>query len=185
MIEQKICKPCIVVTPVTNTRFLTGVDGGIFQMREELRDYILPYIVENYSTYAADSSLDAISAAREHFGLGGLSNGALCVFKAGFQYNFPLFGSYAAFSGDYEPWTTAAAIQSGDFAELPITCFFAGAGTFDGQQENSKVGFNYIVENTDRLVEGENAFYVDVTGGHEWSVWLTDLYNAMQVMFPD
>ena len=186
MIEQKVCKPCIVVTPVTNTRFLTGVEGGIYQMREELRDYILPYIMEHYSTYATDSSLDAISTAREHFGLGGLSNGARCVFEAGFQYNFTLFGSYAAFSGDYEPWNTASAIRNGEFAELPITCFFAGAGSIDDfQQQNSKIGFEYIVENTDRLIEGENAFYVDVNGGHDWTVWFTDLYNAMQVMFPD
>ena len=184
MMEQGLCDPCIIVCPRVETNLVQGLTAGIYQMRDELRQDILPWLAENYSTYAADGSLESLQAARAHFGLGGLSNGALFVYEGGMRYNFDLFASYAAFSGNGEPWNTVNYIQSGDWAGLPIDCFFTGAGTEgDWQQNYTRVGFDYFVENDTRLTEGVNAWRVDVEGGHEWKVWLTDMYNALQVMF--
>lgn len=183
--EERVCKPCILVCPVMNTPELQGVEPGIFQMRDELREYILPYVAEHYATYAADGSLDSLRAAREHFALAGFSNGALFVFEGGMRYNFDLFGSYAAFSGNYEPWLTASAIRGEGWAELPIHCLFAGAGTDgDWQEEYTRIGFDYLVENDERLTEGKNAFRVDVAGGHEWKLCFTDICNALPLLFP-
>lgn len=184
--EQGLAEPCIVVTPVTETKFVQGLTAGIVQMQDELRKTILPYIVEHYSTYAKDGSIESLRAARSHFGLGGLSNGALFTYEGGMQYNFDLFGSYFAFSGNSEPWKTIAAIQEDEFAKLPVDCLFTGSGSLnDWQQNYTKIGFEYFVEKDDRFVEGENAWRVDVEGGHEWKVWYTCLYNAMQVMFQE
>ena len=131
-------------------------------------------------------SEESLRAARSHFGLGGLSNGALFTYEGGMQYNFDLFGSYFAFSGNSEPWKTIAAIQKDEFAKLPVDCLFTGSGSLnDWQQNYTKIGFEYFVEKDDRFVEGENAWRVDVEGGHEWKVWYTCLYNAMQVMFQE
>ena len=184
MIEKGLCEPCIIVTPVTETNQCQGLTAGIYQVRDELREYILPYIAENYSTYAADGSLESLKAARDHFALGGLSNGALFVFEGGMRYNFDLFGSYAAFSGNGEPWQTVGIIQSGDYAGLPVNCFFTGAGTTDDWQQNyTEIGYEYFIERDDRFVDGENSWRVDVDGGHEWKVWFTDIYNALPLMF--
>ena len=182
--EKGLAEPCIVVSPVTETKFVQGLTAGIIQMQGELRETILPYIVEHYSTYAKDSSEAGLQAARSHFGLGGLSNGALFTYEGGMRHDFDLFGSYCAFSGNGEPWKTAAAIQSEDFSKLPVDCLFTGAGALnDWQQNYTKIGFEYFLERDERFVEGENAWRVDVEGGHEWKVWFTCLYNAMQVMF--
>ena len=182
--EQGLAEPCIVVTPVTETKFVQGLTAGIVQMQDELREAILPYIVEHYSTFAKDGSIASLQAARSHFGLGGLSNGALFTYEGGMRHDFDLFGSYCAFSGNGEPWKTVKAIQSKEFAELPVDCLFTGAGSLnDWQQNYTKIGFEYFVEKDERFQEGENAWRVDVDGGHEWKVWFTCLYNAMQVMF--
>jgi hypothetical protein len=49
---------------------------------------------------------------------------------------------------------------------------------------NTYYGFQIIVENTARLTEGENAFYRDVNGGHDFSVWNVNIFNALQMAFP-
>ncbi len=182
--EKGLAEPCIVVTPVTETKHVQGLTAGIVQMQDELRETILPYIVEHYSTYARDGSVAGLQAARSHFGLGGLSNGALFTYEGGMRHDFDLFGSYCAFSGNGEPWKTVSAIQKDEFAALPVDCLFTGAGSLnDWQQNYTKIGFEHFVEKDSRFVEGENAWNVDVNGGHEWKVWFTCLYNAMQVMF--
>ena len=182
--EKGLAEPCIVVTPVTETKHVQGLTAGIVQMQDELRETILPYIVEHYSTYARDGSVAGLQAARSHFGLGGLSNGALFTYEGGMWHDFDLFGSYCAFSGNGEPWKTVSAIQSDEFAALPVDCLFTGAGSLnDWQQNYTKIGFEHFLEKDSRFVEGENAWNVDVNGGHEWKVWFTCLYNAMQVMF--
>ena len=182
--EKGLAEPCIVVTPVTETKHVQGLTAGIVQMQDELRETILPYIVEHYSTYAKDGSVAGLQAARSHFGLGGLSNGALFTYEGGMRHDFDLFGSYCAFSGNGEPWKTVSAIQTDEFAALPVDCLFTGAGSLnDWQQNYTKIGFEHFLEKDSRFVEGENAWNVDVNGGHEWKVWFTCLYNAMQVMF--
>lgn len=182
--EKGLAEPCIVVTPVTETKHVQGLTAGIVQMQDELRETILPYIIEHYSTYAKDGSVAGLQAARSHFGLGGLSNGALFTYEGGMRHDFDLFGSYCAFSGNGEPWKTVSAIQTDEFAALPVDCLFTGAGSLnDWQQNYTKIGFEHFLEKDSRFVEGENAWNVDVNGGHEWKVWFTCLYNAMQVMF--
>ena len=186
MFEQGICDPCIIVCPVTEIPQCQGIVSSTVQLRQELREYILPYLAEHYSTYAADGRLDSLKAARDHFGLGGLSNGALFVYEGGMCYNFDLFGSYAAFSGNGSPWETVNTIQqSSEYSQLPINCYFTGAGTVnDWQIDFTRNGYNYFVEQLPQLEEGKNAWHVDVNGGHEWKVWFTDIFNALPLMFP-
>ena len=186
MFEKGICEPCIVICPVTEIPQCQGLTASTNQLQQELREYILPYVVEHYSTYAADSSISAIKAARDHFGLGGVSNGALFVYEGGMRYNFDLFGSYAAFSGNGEPWTTVTKIKQTDsFKNLSMNCYFTGAGTQnDWQQNYTQIGYEYFLEHLSYLQEGKNAWRVDVEGEHEWKVWFTDLFNALPLMFP-
>ena len=184
MFEKGVCKPCLIVCPEAETPYMQGLTAEIYQLRDELREYILPWVAENYSTYAKDGSLESLRAARDHFALGGFSNGALFVFEGGMRYNFDLFGSYAAFSGDGEPWITVRVIQSDEYADLPINCLFTGAGSSGDFQHNyTQIGYDYFIENEPRLTDGKNAFHVDVNGEHEWKVWFTDIFNALPLLF--
>lgn len=184
--DRGLARPCLVVCPVTETPLCQGLTSGILQLQDELREVILPYIAENYSTYAKDGSLESLRETRDHFGLGGLSNGALFVYEGGMRHDFDLFSSFMALSGNGEPWKTVGIIQSNEYADLPIRCLFTGAGTYnDWQQNYTEIGYTYFLENEPRVAEGKNAWHVDVQGEHEWKVWFTDLYNALPLMFQE
>ena len=185
MFELGYCDPCLVVCPVMETEELVGVEPGMIQMRDELRQDILPWVAENYSTWAADGSLESLQAAREHFALGGLSNGALFVWYGGLSYNFDLFGSYMPLSGVSDSWQALAAIRSDEWIDLPIVCFFTGAGDNGSDWNYNGVynGYYTLLNGDSRFVEGQNSFRVDIRAGHDWRVWFTDLCNALPLMF--
>ena len=185
MIEQKLCRPLIIVCPTTYNGPYYSNDGGIEQMAAELRETILPYVAEHYSTYAESGSLTDLQAAREHFGIGGMSNGALYALNSGMQMDLDLFSNFICFSGNSQPYAVAEAINSETWKDLPISFFYAGAGYYDGQWQNTFYGFQIIVDQTDRLTEGENAFYRDIDGGHDFGVWNVNIFNALQMAFPE
>ena len=186
MIQQGDCEACIIVCTQLETPFCQGLISAIPQLSNELRDYILPYVVENYSTYAEDSSEKSIQAARSHFALGGLSNGALFTFEGGMRKDFDLFAGYMALSGNGQPWNTVDIIQMEPFKDLPIQAFFTGAGNNqDWQQNYTQIGYDHFIQYEPRVKDGVNAWHVDVDGEHEWKVWLTDLYNALPLLFQE
>lgn len=93
-------KPMLLVaidTCVGNT--VNRSELGASRISYELRSAILPTIIENYSTYAESGSYEDIVAAREHFGIGGVSNGSLYTQYSGLMANLELFGDYLCLSG--------------------------------------------------------------------------------------
>lgn len=185
MIDQKLCEPLIIVSLSTNTQAeALFMDESVEQIAHELRATLMPYLVEHYSTYAGDSSIEAISAAREHFGIGGLSNGSNFAYNSGMLHNFDLFANYVCLSGNNNADGIEHSLNGEAWGELPLSYLYAGAGTDDGQQGLSEVGFWKIADSTERIQPGVNAMYMDVSGGHEWKVWSTHIFNALQVLFP-
>lgn len=150
---------------------------GENQIASDLRYGVLPVIAEKYSTYPIGE--------REHWGIGGLSNGSFLTFKAGMAQCFDLFGNFVALSGNGYHEMVDEAISKDDWKELPITCFFAGCGNWDGLSYQSYEGFKFLRDNNDRLVENRNCWYKSVVGGHDWKVWSTEIYNALQVLFKE
>lgn len=186
MIKDRIIEPMIIVTPYTDSYVFGGgfADTGAQQLGPELRDIIMPYIAEHYSTYAENGSIEALSAAREHFGIGGNSNGSLNAYNAGLVENLDLFANFMCISGSNNARGVVEALESKAFSSLPVDFLYAGAGTTDPQNNNVLVGFQHIVENTPRLIEGENALCFEIKGGHDWKTWSTSFFNAMQLLFP-
>lgn len=184
-IASHLCDPFILVSPSTMADFSTGrQDVSQDQFAMEIRDIILPYIAGMYSTYAASGSEEDLVAARAHFGIGGISNGSLYTYNVGMMRCFDLFGNYICMSGNNQPDKVAEAINSEEWKDLPIYCYYAGAGTSDGQLGNSQRGYEKIVASTDRLQDGKNSFYANVDGGHTWMMWSIGFYNAFQLLFP-
>ena len=84
MIAEKIIDPLIIVS--ASQYLYRGEDfykSKYEQMAYELQNVILPYTVENFSTYAEDGSPEALIAAREHFALGGNSWGSYYTYDTG------------------------------------------------------------------------------------------------------
>lgn len=161
-------------------------DGRLFW--PELRYDILPALVENYSTYAADSSAEAISAARDHFGYAGLSMGSIITFQSVLPHCIDLFGWYGCLSGfGYDVpllMNEVKAFETEAGQEYPIRYMFQTAGTMDAAWEEHWAGYNSMIRAWDKLTEGENTnFTVVQYARHDFKTWIIGLYNCLQVFF--
>ena len=186
MIEEKRCEPLIVISPFTCSFRSQDVPGYLpdAYFAKELREYILPYAAETYSTYAFSGAEEDLRAARDHFGIGGVSNGSLFAYDAGMNLCFDLFSQYICLSGNDAPGEIAERINREDWAALPIRLYYAGSADGDNQQYFSHNGFDIITGSTERLIPEQNSFYVDIHGFHNWSQWAAHLYNVLPLVFP-
>lgn len=182
MIMEKDCKPFIGVS--INTR-QGSAELMYDQIAQELRNDLLPYIVRHYSTYAANDSEEAIIDARQHFGMAGFSMGSIYTYNTGMARALDVFGNFGAFGGNSEPKYVAKAANEYPLSEYPIYCLFSGAGVSDGGQRQQFDAYQWIYESTPRLKTGINSFNVTPDGTHEWKVFVTEMYNALQIMFQD
>lgn len=189
LIYSGLTDPFILVA--INTYVMAGeeswTEDGSDRLAQELRERVLPYMAEHYRSYAADATQESISAARAHIGVVGLSNGALYALRAAMAENLAFFGGFGCFSANF-PETTACVLETlGDpeTERYAVQCFFTGAGTRDFQQSNTELRYHEILDNTERLEEGLNAFHTDIEGSHDWITWGAELYNCLQVLFQE
>ena len=186
VIDQGLCKPFILVSVPTLYQTENGeTDSGYKQMAPEIRNDLLPFIVKNFGTYAEDSSLAAISAAREHFAIGGVDNGATYAYYCGMKENFDLFANFVCFSGCATPEEYVKNIEKGNNAKLPVKTYVNGAGSNDPARFRCLKGFDVITGSSDKFQESINSYYVEVNGGHNWASWATLTYDALLVLFQD
>ena len=189
MIDLGLAREMIVVTPT----FYNNSDNMNEYQRNreqdqfvfELRRDILPLIVKTYSTYAAEPTEEAISAAREHFGYAGLSMGSIYGYNAVLPLCLDLFSWFGEFSGA-ECYTdlVISALNSENNADYPIYWFYNAAGTGDSMYRNHRDQYRTIVSSCPALTDGENASFTDIKGVyHEYKAWGEGLYNFLLVVF--
>ena len=184
MIEEEIIEPVIIVTVGLYEDFGGYVgDPTETRLAEELRDFILPHMIENYATYAAGTTLADVEAARQHFALGGLSWGSYFTYASGMRLNMPYFGNFICLSGSDSPDLVLSVINSPELIDYPIYLYYSAAGTTDMAHSAGIINFQQLVQYTDRLTEGQNAFLHETEGGHTWNVWSTEIFNALQLAF--
>ena len=189
MIAQGLCKEMIVVTPcfyqVPAERKI--YDRMIDQARfaGELQNIILPMIAETYSTYAADGSREALSAAREHFAFAGLSMGSIYGYNAVLPQCVDLFAWYGLFAGaECHTGKVAEALNAPENADHPIAFLYNAAGTNDSMALPHQGQYNEILSMTPGLTEGENAAFTWIEDAyHEYRAWGTGLYNFLRIAF--
>jgi len=161
-------------------------DGRLFW--PELRYDILPALVERYSTYAADSSAEAICAARDHFGYAGLSMGSIITYQSVLPHCIDLFGWYGCLSGfGYDVpllMNEVKAFETEQGQEYPIRYLFNTAGTMDAAWEEHWAGYCSMVGAWDKVKQDENTAFVTVQyARHDYKCWILGLYNCLQVFF--
>lgn len=104
MIANGDIEPMIVVTPTFN-----GSPDGAGDIWNEMRQTIIPYVENKYSTYAESTSLDDLKASRFHRAYGGFSMGGGSTWNM-FINNLDICAYYMPLSGHC--WGGAGAIQS-------------------------------------------------------------------------
>lgn len=189
MLAAGMCRDMIVVTP---TFYRDSGNLSLYdrvpdeeQFVRELREDILPFIVQNYATYAADGSAEAISAARDHFAYAGLSMGSIYAYNSVMPLCLDLFAWFGCFSGsDCYVDLTVDALRSEANAPYPIRYFYNSIGTRDSMAALHRENFIAITDRVDGLTDTENAWFTLVAdAGHEYGAWIVGLYNFLQVVF--
>lgn len=160
MFAAGMCRNMIVVTPTFYR------DSGNFfrydRVPDEERSFvscsedILPFIVQNYSTYAADGSAEAISAARDHFAYAGLSMGSIYAYNSVMPLCLDLFAWFGCFSGSDCYVDLAADALSGEAnAAYPIRYFYNSIGTRDSMAALHRENFIALTDRVPGLTDGE------------------------------
>ena len=145
---------------------------------------VLPHVAENYSTWAEDGSEEALKAARDHFALGGLSRGSVQTYDIGMCWALDYFANFACFSNISSADPIAGRLNNPECRDLSIRCYYATWGRQDNRYgKYHEEGFHHLVDNVERLVEGENAFGLAIWGGHGWNTWSTSFFDAIQYLF--
>ena len=188
LIEQRLCRPMLVIS-------LSGYldeyardhhDSQLIypQMEKEFAEVILPFVVENYATYAEGPDREQIRAAREHFGVMGASFGAYLVELSVLAPNFDLVSWYAMTGGGsvtqryLEPFW----IERG-FKDLPIDMLYFIEGERD---DMGPVASSYLalVKWTEKFTAEENLRFTEIFEiGHDETEWVTALYDTAQRFF--
>lgn len=161
---EKKCKPFIVVT-------LNNRQDREYVSREMIK--ALSFVAENYQTYAEDGLEEHLIAARDHFTVGGLSNGATTVFYFLSHY-LEYAGNYIVFSMMRDRATNDLSFQE-EVKEMKINSYFGGAGIRD-KYNHANFG------PADEQFYGEYAnrsAYIIYPWGHDWSTWTHGIYDAL------
>lgn len=188
LIARGYCQPLIVVSLhgyLDEGMAALHVSEQVYpQFREEFARDILPFVAGHYATWAEDTTREALSAARRHFGLFGASFGAYETELSVLAPNLDLVSWFSMTGGgsvtrDYlEPlWS-----QHGTLG-LPIDLLYLAEGEYD---DRGPVELSYLDLGrwSEVFTPEENLRFTLLGGvGHEEPEWMAALFNTVQLMF--
>lgn len=195
MIKQEMCKPLIVVSLTTNYTWGEQTIGDVDALSQELQNDVMPYIAENFYTYASSGSSEDLIAARDHQGMAGFSMGSMTTWRSGIRdslHYLSWFGSYSGGAGsnaDESVYNDIAAAINEDPEKYPINFWLHANGTLDTAHDSHVQGYGLILEKCpNALTAGDgttgNCTFIDIKKGmHSYPSWITALYNSLLVFF--
>lgn len=172
------CEPAIIVS--------LGFIDSFDLTRLFLRNTLLPYLAENYRTYAADAGEESLREARAHLAIGGVSNGALQTCYSGLENMVDLCANFAVLSGAIVQEEIADALN-GLFAEFDIDMIFIAYGEDDLWAIKTALPlYESLSEKVDRLVPGKNLIlHVIPDEDHSWNAFQLEIIDALRICFPN
>ena len=191
MISRGYCEPLIIVSISTDNYYPEDdiwEECGDRQIIFELRNDLLPFIASKYNTYLGSGSPEEIALVRDHLGLCGISNGSDMTLRAlGTGYadmisDWDIFSWYGVFSGSS---TVSDVLYTFELhPEIKINYFLTGAGEKDSQRENIEEHYIQLLDGSGGIICDGNSDMITVQdSGHEWTSWITMMYNALLVFF--
>ena len=187
MIETGYCEPMIVVSPCVylydRQPSAAGNGYDYMQFAREFGPDFLSFLAENYATYATDGSREALSEAREHFGVLGASFGAYASYISVIVDNFDLVAWYTYCGGGaIDPGYLLNGWAEHGTSELPLKMLYICEGEHDDRAA-PELSFHNLLYIGDPFSE-ENVKFTLVTGwGHEDHSYLVGVYNSLQLFF--
>ena len=138
----------------------------------EIRNDLIPYIDEHYSTYAD----------REHRAIAGLSIGAMQAVNIGLCECLDLFSAFGVFSAPVTTLNSAKITEKlKEFpADCTVRCLYCVCGKGDDALDTASAVLNPLPADS-RLTE-ENCIWQVCPGYHNFNVWYLGLYNFLKIL---
>lgn len=190
---NNICKPAIVVTPTfynlahDKGNELAGKEGSVAskQFGHELVDFLLPKVIETYSTYAEGTADEQMKAARDHFAYAGLSYGGYTSINSIMSYCLPYFSWLATYSFSFEANEIFEKAKT-EMVSYPLHYWYYSCGTEDTFYNDSTKMYKNALATVSAFKDEENCRFVEGYGAnHTYEFWLTSLYNTLHKFFKD
>lgn len=184
-------QPMIVVCPTYNNT--SPEDSGDYSLalrltdnyHNELINDLIPAVESKYSTYAEDTTPEAIAASRDYRAFCGFSMGSMATWRIFehsldyFRYFMPSSGGPAASTETYESVVKDSGHEWDDFF------IFAASGTNDFDYSGFKNGIDTMRESdsglfrfADNEAEG-NLYYLESDGNHSGEYAMLYFYNGL------
>ncbi len=183
-------EPFIVVVPngrsSVNFADASSDYNSFYLFGQELRNDLIPYIDSNYSTYGGyDANGYDLTAARDHRAMAGLSMGGMQTINIGLCESLDMISYFGAFSAAPTSYTAShIATVLKDYPDYDINHFYNVCGREDGiALASASAAVSSLSTLTDKLTEGENLIWQEVSGGHGFDVWYLGFYNFAQIAF--
>ena len=189
MIADGRCREMIIATPCFYRD--SGNLGNYYRIVDEkqflyeMRQYILPLLLETYSTWAEEPTLEGMAAARDHFAYAGLSMGSIYAFTSFIPECLDVFAWFGCFSGsDGYMNRLARAMDGGAAVGRPVRYFYNSIGSKDTMLYGHRAQYKEVLGMAASLTEGENAAFTEIRNArHTYEAWGTGLYNFLPVVF--
>ena len=178
MVEERLCGPFIIV----------GLDNHGFQNPDKgetiLKDLILPYIAQHFSTYLGTGSLEDLRAGRAHLAVGGLSRGSMYTYSCVMPRCLDVVGNFCCFSNG-DNGLISVQLESEENRSYEIFSYIASYGMSDDWDtgKDHRAIYRSICTRVERVTDGENARMLAIGAGHNFLMWTASLYDALLLMF--
>ena len=179
LILQKRVRPFLLVQPdyLQWQDLQINYDTVSLSIKEEL----LPYLAENYATYAEDGSYEALVGARDHIAMGGCSLGGMYTFRGLMRHCSDVSSAFCPMSCNID--LTKSRDDTVALAEkYPIRKLVYSAG---GIEEVRMKQMPDLVRNMlPEILTDENFVVLQSRDTHHhYSTWATGLWNSLQYLF--
>ncbi len=178
MVEERLCEPFLIVG-ISNRAFAQPEKG-----EKVLRELLLPYVAQHFSTYLGGGTPEELRAGRAHLAVGGLSRGSMYTYSCVMPRCLDVVGNFCCFSnGDNS--RVSAQLESEENRGYEIFSYIASYGMSDDQETASihRSIYRSICSRVERVTDGQNARMLAVGAGHNFITWTTSLYDALLLMF--
>ena len=188
-IEQGLMKPMIVV----NINYFGATVPGAPNLEQdcnhvvnELRYDVLPYIAENYSTYAENGSEASLQEAREHFGIFGFSYSATMVAKWVMPECLDICAWFGASSVFFTNTDAGISKINKQCEKYPLRYFYCGCGSNDDAKNQTQDMYQILLDGCPCLKRGENTDLVVLPDtGHDAKTYDTAIFNCVTTFFKE
>ena len=178
MAEERLCEPFLIVG-ISNRPFVQPEKG-----EKILKELLLPYIAQHFSTYLGGGSPEELRAGRAHLAVGGLSRGSMFTYSCVMPRCLDVVGNFCCFSNGANN-RISSQLNAAENLGYEIVSYVASYGMSDDPETGAihRSIYRSICSRVERVTDGENARMLAIGAGHNFITWTSSLYDALLLMF--